>query len=110
MNNSRDDHGAGGPAEQFYLCLPDGTLSGHQDIIKTYSNATREIITLGSLQVAVGMPSLHEPEWVFLDQNSDLSGITRHNVSYDTGISVAAVDGVIATDMASIPPGNREAP
>lgn len=136
---------------QFDLGLPDGTLNGHLDIIKTYSNATREITALDSLQVlrisvgmdptwgpaspedliaaditgdgkvtamdalvilqvAVGMPSLHEPEWVFLDQNADLSGITRHNVSYDTGVSVAAVDGVIATDMTSILLGNLEAP
>ncbi|MCG7522192.1 dockerin type I domain-containing protein [Ruegeria sp. Ofav3-42] len=62
------------------------------------------------LRVAVGLPTAQRPEWVFLDDDADLSGITRQNVSYETGVDVVAVDGVIATDMTSILLGNVEAP
>ncbi|WP_254440631.1 hypothetical protein [Ruegeria sp. HKCCA6837] len=44
-----------------------------------------------------------------MDENSDLSGITKDNVTYDTGTNVTAVDGVIIVDMASILLGNLEA-
>ena len=60
--------------------------------------------------MAVGQPTAAQPEWVFIDANADLSGITRNNVSYDTGVDVAAVDGVITVDMTSILLGNLEAP
>ncbi|WP_109310984.1 hypothetical protein [Ruegeria sp. AU67] len=65
---------------------------------------------LSILQVAVGQPTAVRPEWVFIDSDADLSGITRADVSYDTGANVVAVDGVIATDMTSILLGNLEAP
>ena len=65
---------------------------------------------LSILQVAVGQPTAVRPEWVFIDSDADLSGITRTDVSYDTGANVVAVDGVIASDMTSILLGNLEAP
>ena len=65
---------------------------------------------LSILQVAVGQPTAAQPEWVFIDANADLSGITRNNVSYDTGADVVALDGVITVDMTSILLGNLEAP
>lgn len=65
---------------------------------------------LSILQVAVGQPTAVRPEWVFIDSDADLSGITRTDVSYDTGANVVAVDGVIVTDMTSILLGNLEAP
>lgn len=64
---------------------------------------------LAILQVAVGQPTAHDPEWVFLDENADLSGITKDNVTYQTGVDVVAVDGVINVDMTSILLGNLEA-
>ncbi len=60
------------------------------------------------LQLSVGLPTEHEAEWVFLDKNADLSGITESNVSYETGVNVTAVDNVIATDMTAILLGNVE--
>ncbi|WP_170429197.1 dockerin type I domain-containing protein [Ruegeria arenilitoris] len=65
---------------------------------------------LSILQLAVGQPTAAQPEWVFIDSNADLSGITRNNVSYDTGVDVTAVDGVITVDMTSILLGNLEGP
>lgn len=64
---------------------------------------------LAILQIAVGLPTAHEAEWVFLDADADLSGITSSNVTYETGVDVVAVDGVITTDMTSILLGNLEA-
>ncbi|MES0824998.1 hcalcium-binding protein [Ruegeria sp. SCP11] len=60
------------------------------------------------LQVAVGLPSAHDAEWVFLDDDADLSGITSANVNYETGVDVTALDNVITTDMTSILLGNLE--
>ncbi|MTI00905.1 dockerin type I domain-containing protein [Roseibium sp. RKSG952] len=64
---------------------------------------------LAILQVAVGQPTPHEAKWVFLDADADLSGMTRTNVDYETGVSVTAVDGVVTTEMTSILLGNLEA-
>ena len=61
------------------------------------------------LQVAVGLPTAHEPEWVYLDQNADLSSITPTNVDYQTGAAVTALDGMFNVDMTSILLGNIEA-
>ncbi len=61
------------------------------------------------LQNAVGQTAQHEAEWVFLDDDADLSAITRTNVSYDTGTPVTVMDGDFATDMTSILLGNIEA-
>lgn len=61
---------------------------------------------LAILQSAVGMDTAHDPEWIFLDQNADLSGVTPTNVHYQTGLSVTALDGVITADMTSILLGN----
>ncbi len=60
------------------------------------------------LQVAVGLPSAHGAEWVFLDDDADLSGITSANVNYETGVDITALDNVITTDMTSILLGNLE--
>ncbi|WP_170464648.1 hypothetical protein [Ruegeria arenilitoris] len=82
-------------------------------MIKSYSTASKKINALDALsilQVAVGQPTAAQPEWVFIDSNADLSGITRNNVSYDTGVDVTAVDSVITVDMTSILLGNLEAP
>ncbi|WP_170559530.1 dockerin type I domain-containing protein [Ruegeria atlantica] len=65
---------------------------------------------LSILQVAVGQPTSVRPEWIFIDADADLLGITRTNVSYDTGANVVAFDGLIAADMTSILLGNLEAP
>ncbi|WP_050604258.1 dockerin type I domain-containing protein [Ruegeria sp. 6PALISEP08] len=64
---------------------------------------------LAILKVVVGQPSAPNLEWVFLDENADLSGITKDNVTYETGADVVAVDGVIDMDMTSILLGNLEA-
>ncbi|WP_420583942.1 beta-propeller fold lactonase family protein [Ruegeria sp.] len=63
---------------------------------------------LAILQVAVGLPTEHEAEWVFLDDDADLSGITSTNVTYETGVEVIVVDNVLTTDMTSILLGNLE--
>lgn len=64
---------------------------------------------LAILQVAVGQTTAHEPQWVFLDSDADLSGVTKSNVDYQTGMDVVAIDGVITADMTSILLGNLEA-
>lgn len=63
---------------------------------------------LAILQVAVGQPTAHDAEWVFLDDDADLSGITSTNVTYETGTDVVVIDNVLATDMTSILLGNLE--
>ncbi len=60
------------------------------------------------LQNALGMTTRHDAEWVFLDDDADLSGITRTNVVYETGTRVTVTDGEFTTDMTSILLGNIE--
>ncbi len=64
---------------------------------------------LAILQAAVGQTSDYTPDWVFLDADADLSGISVNSVSYDTGASVELVDGEFAVEMTSILLGNMEA-
>lgn len=60
------------------------------------------------LQTSVGLTPEHSPEWVFLDEEADLSGITYRNVAYETGRDVTIADNVLTTDMTSILLGNLE--
>nr|WP_253746705.1 MULTISPECIES: dockerin type I domain-containing protein [unclassified Ruegeria] len=64
---------------------------------------------LAILQVVVGEPSAPDLQWVFLDENSDLSGVSTDNVDYEAGAHVVAVNGVIDADMTSILLGYLEA-
>ncbi|WP_377194138.1 dockerin type I domain-containing protein [Ruegeria meonggei] len=87
-----------GPASPENLIAADITQDG----------TVNALDALAILQVAVGLPTEHEPEWVFLDDDADLTGITRTDVSYETGVDIVAVDNVISTDMTSILLGNLE--
>ncbi|KIC40498.1 hcalcium-binding protein [Ruegeria sp. ANG-R] len=75
----------------------------------TRDGAVNALDALAILQVAVGQPTEHDAEWVFLEANADLSGISRNNVVYETGAEVTAVDGALSVDMTSILLGNIEA-
>ncbi|MBO9412556.1 hcalcium-binding protein [Ruegeria sp. R8_2] len=70
--------------------------------------AVNALDALAVLQVAVGQSSSHQAEWVFIDADADLSGVTRTNVSYETGTDIVVVDNVLAADMTSILLGNLE--
>ncbi|WP_254429075.1 MULTISPECIES: dockerin type I domain-containing protein [unclassified Ruegeria] len=83
-----------------------------EDLIAADVNQDGNVNALDALeilQVVVGQPSAPDLQWVFLDEDSDLSGITKDNVDYETGTNVTAVDGVIEVDMTSILLGNLEA-
>ncbi len=88
-----------GPAEAENFIAADITRDG-------FVNA---LDALAILQVAVGQPTEHDAEWIFLDANADLSGISRNNVTYETGAEVTIVDGDISIDMTSILLGNLDA-
>ncbi len=88
-----------GPASPENLIAADITQDG----------TINALDALAILQVAVGKPSAHNAEWVFLDADADLSGITRNNVDYETGVDIVVVDGVVSADMTSILLGNLEA-
>lgn len=88
-----------GPAAAENLIAADVTRDG----------TVNALDALSILQVAVGLPSIGEAEWVFLDDEADLSAVTRTNVDYQTGTTVTAVDGHIAADMTAILLGNLEA-
>ncbi len=75
----------------------------------TRDGSVNALDALAILQVAVGQPSAHNAEWVFLDANADLSGISRSNVTYETGAEVTIVDSDLSVDMTSILLGNIEA-
>ena len=74
----------------------------------TRDGSVSALDALAILQNAVGLPTPHEAKWVFIDANSDLSGITRNAVNYDTGTDITIVDGNFSTDMTSILLGNIE--
>lgn len=88
-----------GPASPENLIAADITQDG----------TINALDALAILQVAVGKPSAHNAEWVFLDADADLSGITRNNVDYETGVDIVVVDGMVSADMTSILLGNLEA-
>lgn len=87
-----------GPADAENFIAADITRDG----------AINALDALAILQVAVGQPTEYEAEWVFLDADADLSGISRNNVAYETGAEVTIVDGAFAVDMTSILLGNVE--
>lgn len=60
------------------------------------------------LQTVVQLPTAYDAKWVFLDDDTDLSGITARNVRYDTGTDVTVMDNILTTDMTSILLGNLE--
>lgn len=64
---------------------------------------------LDVLRAAVGIEGTSAPEWLFLDANADLSGITPTSVNYNTGTTVTATDGSFSTEMHSLLLGNMEA-
>lgn len=66
------------------------------------------IDALAILQTSVGQTAARPPQWVFLDEDADLSGITRTNVAYETGVEITITDGMFETDMTSILLGNLE--
>ncbi|CAD0186885.1 Serralysin C precursor [Ruegeria sp. THAF57] len=74
----------------------------------TRDGTVNALDALAILQTAVGQTSKHLPQWVFLDDDADLSGITRSNVDYETGVGVTIDGGGFATDMTSILLGNLE--
>ncbi len=53
---------------------------------------------LDILRVAVGLPAGSAPRWVFVDQDADLSGLTRDNTQPDFGITL----GQPVTDSGSL--------
>ncbi|WP_170773362.1 dockerin type I domain-containing protein [Ruegeria lacuscaerulensis] len=87
-----------GPASAENLIAADITQDG----------TVNALDALAILQVSVGQSTPHSPEWVFLDDDADLSGITPNNVSYETGVDIVAVDNVITADMTTILLGNIE--
>jgi hypothetical protein len=88
-----------GPASPVNLIAADITRDG----------VVNALDALSILQVAVGQSSSYQAEWVFLDADADLSGITPTDVSYETGISLSVIDGDLSADMTSILLGNIEA-
>ncbi len=87
-----------GPAAPENLIATDITQNG----------AVNALDALSILQAAVGQTSPIPAKWVFLDADTDLSGITRNAVNYDTQMDVTFQDGSFAVDMTSILLGNIE--
>lgn len=67
---------AAGPAGPLDFIAADITGDGRV--------GTDDALTI--LRLAVGLPASHAPRWVFLDAAADLSGITRSNVTFETGL------------------------
>ncbi|CUJ97936.1 Serralysin C precursor [Ruegeria denitrificans] len=87
-----------GPATPENLIAADITQDG----------TVNALDALVILQTAVGLPTAHEAEWVFLDDDADLSGITSNNVNYESGMDVTVIDNAFSADMTSILLGNLE--
>lgn len=66
---------------------------------------------LDVLRFAVGLETENAPRWVFLDPDSDLSGIDADNVDYETGTDTSAIadgldielSGVLLGDLSARP-------
>ncbi|WP_037314418.1 beta-propeller fold lactonase family protein [Ruegeria halocynthiae] len=60
------------------------------------------------LRISVGLSVDNDPEWVFLDSSTDLSGVTADETHHDTEIAVFALDGDFSIETTSILLGNVE--
>ncbi|MCC6001116.1 MAG: hypothetical protein JJU19_09690, partial [Pararhodobacter sp.] len=58
------------------------------------------------LRHAVGLPSEHAPQWIFLDAAADLSAITASNTGHPTGIDLTTHPADMPLDMTAILLGN----
>ncbi len=87
-----------------------GFTSAH-DFIAADINRDGQVTAGDALEVlrtAVGLESAHAPQWVFVDMHTDLSGITRTAVDYDTGIAINAPSANLDVAMTGILLGNME--
>ncbi|WP_319544602.1 dockerin type I domain-containing protein [Ruegeria conchae] len=101
---------------RFYVCRSVSTRlwggAAAENFIAadiTRDGSVNALDALAILQVAVGQPTAHGAEWVFLDVNEDLSDISRNNANYDTSVDVIIIDGALTLDMTAILLGNVEA-
>ncbi len=58
------------------------------------------------LRYAVGLETLYEPEWVFLNTATDMTGLNRSSVNYDTVLDGSAPDGDLEFATIAILLGN----
>ncbi|WP_170327471.1 dockerin type I domain-containing protein [Ruegeria arenilitoris] len=63
---------------------------------------------LDILRASVGLPIENDAEWIFLDSNTDISGVTADATHYDPKISVVALNGDFSIEATSILLGNIE--
>ncbi|WP_170400738.1 beta-propeller fold lactonase family protein [Ruegeria arenilitoris] len=63
---------------------------------------------LDILRVSVGLPVENDAEWVFIDSNTDISGVSADATHYDPKISVVALNGDFSVQTTSILLGNVE--
>ncbi|MCC6006435.1 MAG: hypothetical protein JJU40_02015 [Rhodobacteraceae bacterium] len=73
--------------------LPGRDVTG-EDLVAADFDGNGEVTSedaMEILRVALGRPTIsgEAPRWVFLDADADLSGLTRNDASYETGISIA---------------------
>ncbi|NYS25909.1 hypothetical protein HUK65_13005 [Rhodobacteraceae bacterium 2376] len=61
------------------------------------------------LRAAVRLESVHQPRWIFLDAEADLSGISRTNTSVETGVRIDSIaSGLSEVNMIGILLGNMQ--
>ena len=92
---------------------PSFGAPGPMDFIAADVNQDGRITALDALEVlraAVGLESATGPQWVFVDSRTDLPGMTRDTVTYDTGLNLATHPAETPLDMTAILLGNMTDP
>lgn len=61
------------------------------------------------LRAAVGLDSAHQPRWIFMDEDTDLSAIDRNNTQVDTSLAISDLgEGIGGISMLGILLGNMQ--
>ena len=76
-----------------------------QDFIAADIDRSGDVTASDALDVlrhAVGLQAEYAPEWVFIDDDADLSGIDSGNVAYDIGIDLTTIAADTQPSMSGI--------
>jgi hypothetical protein len=57
---------------------------------------------LDILRFAVGLTTPNSPEWIFLDEGQDLSGVSSNSVDYDTGMDIGLLTAGANMEMTGV--------
>lgn len=81
------------------------------DFVAADVNRDKQVTAADALEIlryTVGLDTDHAPEWVALDADADLSGLSAQNVAYETGSSISNLADGDSENLYAVLLGNME--